>query len=56
MKTKGVLVAIILVIVLINSTAGCIIGGQSKAKAFVDAFHEGMKNDYSSTLKTWRET
>jgi thiol-disulfide isomerase/thioredoxin len=55
-KTKGVLVAIILVIILISSTAGCIIGGKNKVKAFVDAFHEGMKNDNSSTLKTWRET
>lgn len=55
MKTKGVLVAIILVVGPISSTAGCIIG-QSKMKAFVDAFHEGMKNDNGSTLKTWRET
>jgi len=55
-KTKEVLVAIILVIIIISSTAGCIIGGQSKIQAFVDAFHEGMKNDTSSTLKTWRET
>jgi len=55
-KTKGILVAIILVVVLISSTAGCIIGGQSKAKVLVDALHNGMKNDTSSNLKAWRET
>ena len=56
MKINGVLVVIILVVVLISSTAGCIIGGQNKIKAFVDAFHKEMKNDDSTTLKAWRET
>jgi len=53
---REVVVTIILVTILISSAAGCIIGGQSKVKAFVNVFHEGMKNDNSGTLKAWRES